>query len=47
MVEHAAKVTKNKPTEWLVCSTGRIGTRLPMTLLRKGIGKAVTKLAHR
>src|SRR5258708_1656712 len=27
MVEHVAKKSKNKPHEWLVCSTGRIGTR--------------------
>ena len=45
MVEHAAKEFKTKPQEWLVCSTGRIGTRLPMTLVRKGIEKAATKLS--
>jgi len=46
MVEHTAKEFKSKPTEWLVCSTGRIGTRLPMPLVRKGITKAAAKLSH-
>ncbi len=46
MIEYAAKEFKNKPREWLVCSTGRIGTRLPMDNIRKGIEKAVSKLAH-
>jgi len=45
MVEFAAKEFKGKPTEWLVCSTGRIGTRLPMPLVYKGITKAATKLS--
>jgi len=45
MVEYAAKEFKSKPQEWLVCSTGRIGTRLPMDLVRKGISKAATKLS--
>jgi glutamate N-acetyltransferase/amino-acid N-acetyltransferase len=45
-IEHAAKETKSKSHEWLVCSTGRIGTRLPMPFLRKGIEKAVSKLTH-
>jgi len=45
-VEHVAKKIKNKPREWLVCSTGRIGTRLPMPKLRKGIEKAIAKLSH-
>ncbi len=44
MIEHAAKEFKTKPREWLVCSTGRIGTRLPMAQVRKGIEKAATKL---
>jgi glutamate N-acetyltransferase/amino-acid N-acetyltransferase len=43
-IEHAAKKFDTKPGEWLVCSTGRIGTRLPMALVRKGIEKAVAKL---
>jgi len=46
MIEHAAKKDKTKPREWLVCSTGRIGNRLPMPQIRKGIEKAMTKLAH-
>jgi glutamate N-acetyltransferase/amino-acid N-acetyltransferase len=46
MVEHTAKEFKSKPQEWLVCSTGRIGTRLPMDLVRKGITKAALKIAH-
>jgi len=45
-VEYAAKEFKGKPTEWLVCSTGRIGTRLPMPLLQKGITKAAAKLSY-
>jgi len=45
MIEHAAKKLKNKPREWLVCSTGRIGNRLPMPNIRKGIDKAIAKLA--
>jgi glutamate N-acetyltransferase / amino-acid N-acetyltransferase len=44
MVEHTAKQTQTKAREWLVCSTGRIGTHLPMPLVRKGIEKAVLKL---
>jgi glutamate N-acetyltransferase/amino-acid N-acetyltransferase len=44
MVERAAKKTRAKPGEWLVCSTGRIGHRLPMAKVRKGIEKAVAKL---
>jgi len=40
MVERAAKKTRAKPGEWLVCSTGRIGNRLPMAKVRKGIEKA-------
>ncbi len=46
MIDHAAKEFKTKPREWLVCSTGRIGTRLPMAQVRKGIEKAATKLEH-
>ena len=44
MVELVAKEMETKPSEWLVCSTGRIGSRLPMTPLRKGIAKAAAKL---
>jgi glutamate N-acetyltransferase/amino-acid N-acetyltransferase len=44
MIEHAAGVTQTKPREWLVCSTGRIGTRLPMAKILKGIDKAAAKL---
>ena len=46
MVEHVAKEFETKPQEWLVCSTGRIGNRLPMAQVRKGIEKAASKLAH-
>jgi glutamate N-acetyltransferase/amino-acid N-acetyltransferase len=44
MIEHAARVTASKPREWLVCSTGRIGTRLPMVKIARGIEKAAAKL---
>jgi glutamate N-acetyltransferase/amino-acid N-acetyltransferase len=44
MVEHAARELETKPREWLICSTGRIGNRLPMVQVRKGIEKAATKL---
>jgi glutamate N-acetyltransferase/amino-acid N-acetyltransferase len=44
MVELIAKETNSKPRDWLVCSTGRIGTRLPMAKVRKGIEKAAAKL---
>ena len=44
MVEYAAKKLETKPREWLVCSTGRIGNRLPMAKVRKGIEKAAAKL---
>jgi len=44
MVEHAAKEFETKPQEWLICSTGRIGNRLPMAKVRKGIEKAAAKL---
>ena len=44
MLEKLAKATKTRPHEWLVCSTGRIGTRLPMAKIRKGIEKAVLKM---
>ena len=47
MVEHAAKEFDTKPREWLVCSTGRIGTGLPMVKVRKGIEKAAAKLGPR
>jgi glutamate N-acetyltransferase/amino-acid N-acetyltransferase len=43
-IAHAATVTQTKPREWLVCSTGRIGTRLPMPKILKGIDKAAAKL---
>ena len=36
----------SKPREWLICSTGRIGNRLPMPKVRKGIEKAAAKLGH-
>ena len=44
MVELVAKQFDGKPREWLVCSTGRIGNRLPMPQIRKGIVKAAAKL---
>ena len=44
MIELAAKKTNTRAREWLVCSTGRIGKRLPMVQVRKGIEKAVLKL---
>ncbi len=44
MVEHAAKEFETKPQEWLICSTGRIGNRLPMAKVRKGIERAAAKL---
>jgi glutamate N-acetyltransferase / amino-acid N-acetyltransferase len=44
MVEYAAKELETKPHEWLICSTGRIGNRLPMAQVRKGIEKAAAKL---
>jgi len=44
MVEHTAKEFDTKPREWLVCSTGRIGNRLPMVKVKKGIEKAAAKL---
>jgi glutamate N-acetyltransferase/amino-acid N-acetyltransferase len=44
MVECTAKEFESKPGDWLVCSTGRIGNRLPMAQVRKGIEKAVAKL---
>ena len=45
MVEIVAEQFDSKPKEWLVCSTGRIGTRLPMPKIRKGIEKAAKKLS--
>jgi len=45
MIDYAARKFKTKPRAWLVCSTGRIGNRLPMVRVRKGIEKAVEKLA--
>ena len=46
MVERVAHELNSKPiSEWLVCSTGRIGNRLPMDLVRKGIAKAAAKLS--
>jgi glutamate N-acetyltransferase / amino-acid N-acetyltransferase len=47
MVEHVAKKTETKPGDWLVCSTGRIGNRLPMPAVRKGIEKAAAKLSSK
>jgi glutamate N-acetyltransferase/amino-acid N-acetyltransferase len=44
MVAHVAKQLETKPREWLICSTGRIGHRLPMVNVRKGIEKAAAKL---
>jgi glutamate N-acetyltransferase/amino-acid N-acetyltransferase len=44
MIAHVAQHTQSKPREWLVCSTGRIGTRLPMLKVLKGIEKSVAKL---
>jgi glutamate N-acetyltransferase/amino-acid N-acetyltransferase len=44
MIEYVAKKTKTRAREWLVCSTGRIGRRLPMPQVRKGIEKAALKL---
>jgi glutamate N-acetyltransferase/amino-acid N-acetyltransferase len=44
MVEQVAEEFESKPREWLVCSTGRIGHRLPMAQVRKGIEKAAAKL---
>jgi glutamate N-acetyltransferase/amino-acid N-acetyltransferase len=44
MVEHAAAKSKTTAREWLVCSTGRIGTRLPLVNVRRGIEKALAKL---
>ena len=46
MIDYAARKFKTKPREWLVCSTGRIGNRLPMARVRKGIDKAAEKLAY-
>jgi glutamate N-acetyltransferase/amino-acid N-acetyltransferase len=43
-IAHAAQQTESKPREWLVCSTGRIGTHLPMAKILKGVEKAVVKL---
>jgi glutamate N-acetyltransferase/amino-acid N-acetyltransferase len=44
MIELVAKKTQTLSREWLVCSTGRIGKRLPMVQVRKGIEKALLKL---
>jgi glutamate N-acetyltransferase/amino-acid N-acetyltransferase len=44
MIERSARETKTTAREWLVCSTGRIGSRLPMVRVQKGIAKAVAKL---
>jgi glutamate N-acetyltransferase/amino-acid N-acetyltransferase len=46
MVEHTAKQFDSKPRDWLICSTGRIGNRLPMENVRKGIEKAAMKLDY-
>ncbi len=45
MVELAATATQSKAREWLVCSTGRIGNRLPMAKVRRGIEKSAARLA--
>lgn len=44
-VDHVANQFKSKAKDWLVCSTGRIGTRLPMPRVFKGIEKAALKLS--
>ena len=44
MVEHAAAKSETAARGWLVCSTGRIGTRLPIVKIRRGIEKALAKL---
>ena len=44
MLEKLAKETKTQDRDWLICSTGRIGTRLPMAKVRKGIERAVAKI---
>ena len=46
MVEQTALATQTRAREWLVCSTGRIGTRLPLDKIRRGLAKAVQKLDH-
>jgi glutamate N-acetyltransferase/amino-acid N-acetyltransferase len=43
-LEHLARQSSTRSREWLVCSTGRIGTRLPMPRLKKGIEKALAGL---
>jgi glutamate N-acetyltransferase/amino-acid N-acetyltransferase len=45
MVAQVAGRTKTRDRDWLVCSTGRIGTRLPMAQVRKGIERAAAKLS--
>jgi glutamate N-acetyltransferase/amino-acid N-acetyltransferase len=45
MVEYAAAQSGTQARAWLVCSTGRIGTRLPIANIRKGIEKGLGKLA--
>jgi glutamate N-acetyltransferase/amino-acid N-acetyltransferase len=44
MVEYAAEKSDTAPRAWLVCSTGRIGTRLPIANIRRGIEKGLGKL---
>ena len=44
MVDHAAAKSGTTARSWLVCSTGRIGTRLPIANIRKGIEKGLGKL---
>jgi glutamate N-acetyltransferase/amino-acid N-acetyltransferase len=46
MVEHVALQLQTKSREWLICSTGRIGNRLPMPQVHRGIEKAAAKLDH-
>lgn len=45
MTAHTAALLGLKPKEILVCSTGRIGIPLPMANVRRGIKKAIKKLA--
>jgi glutamate N-acetyltransferase/amino-acid N-acetyltransferase len=46
MAEITAKNLGITPEEVMVSSTGRIGTRLPMDLIEKGIGIAAEELSH-
>lgn len=46
MAEITARELKIKPEEVLVSSTGRIGVRLPMDIIEKGIGIAAKELSY-